>query len=180
VSEFLPALAFTLPQEGGYANDPVDAGGETYRGVARNKHPEWEGWPIVDDLKAWPGFPHNLAGNAEIQDMVVKFYQRSFWNPLLAQIKDQAIANKIFDLGVNEGQKEITLITQRACNDCGQETEVDGKLGSATIKSINAADPDQLMKAIKINANLFYDQIEKSHPSWKKRFDHNWRKRVNA
>ena len=34
-----------------YSNNPQDAGGETVWGIARNKHPEWGGWPIVDQLK---------------------------------------------------------------------------------------------------------------------------------
>lgn len=32
-----------LIHEGGYSNDPIDLGGETYKGIARNAHPNWQG-----------------------------------------------------------------------------------------------------------------------------------------
>jgi lysozyme family protein len=32
--------------EGGWANNPADSGGETFRGIARNFHKSWPGWAI--------------------------------------------------------------------------------------------------------------------------------------
>jgi len=37
--------------EGGYNFYKEDKGGETYKGIARNFHPEWEGWKIIDKYK---------------------------------------------------------------------------------------------------------------------------------
>jgi hypothetical protein len=34
--------------EGGYGNDPSDAGGETYCGISRISHPNWPGWQFID------------------------------------------------------------------------------------------------------------------------------------
>lgn len=34
------AINFVLPQEGGYVNDPNDAGGETNFGISKRKYPE--------------------------------------------------------------------------------------------------------------------------------------------
>lgn len=36
---FYNALAFTIPREGGYVNDPDDPGGETKWGVSKRYHP---------------------------------------------------------------------------------------------------------------------------------------------
>jgi type VI secretion system secreted protein VgrG len=38
---FLKAFNTTMTFEGGYANDPDDAGGETYMGISRRYHPDW-------------------------------------------------------------------------------------------------------------------------------------------
>ena len=37
--------------EGGYVNDPSDAGGETYLGISRKANPYWKGWEMVDTIK---------------------------------------------------------------------------------------------------------------------------------
>ena len=73
MSQFLSALAFTLSEEGGYANVAGDTGGETYRGISRNNFSSWEGWPVIDSMRLNPEFPRCLSSNAEIQDAVVKF-----------------------------------------------------------------------------------------------------------
>ncbi|RYD50653.1 MAG: hypothetical protein EOP52_13405, partial [Sphingobacteriales bacterium] len=36
MADFLTAYKRTAVAEGGYANDPDDLGGETYKGIARN------------------------------------------------------------------------------------------------------------------------------------------------
>ena len=41
-------LIFT---EGGYVNDPDDAGGETYLGISRKHNPKWDGWKKIDSFK---------------------------------------------------------------------------------------------------------------------------------
>jgi len=48
---FSPAYAIVKVNEGGYVNDPVDKGGETYAGIARNIFGSWEGWSIIDAKK---------------------------------------------------------------------------------------------------------------------------------
>lgn len=187
MADFLKALAFTLTEEGGWCHVVGDSGGETYRGISRVNHPTWFGWLIIDSLRSAPDFPEDIHGmnqrfasSPELQDAVVKFYRTNFWSPLYAAIQDQAVATKVFDLGVNEGRKEITLIAQRALVDCGQDVIVDGAFGSATLKAINASNAERLLELIKFHANKFYDEIEVEHPSYKMKFDKSWRRRVDA
>ena len=61
MAQFEPAFEKTMKFEGGYANNPADRGGETYRGIARKIWPGWNGWPLVDAAKQKAGFPGNLA-----------------------------------------------------------------------------------------------------------------------
>ena len=51
MADFTKAYALTAAYEGGYVDDPEDAGGETYRGISRRYHPSWQGWQIIDTLK---------------------------------------------------------------------------------------------------------------------------------
>ncbi len=48
---FAEALKHTLEFEGGYANDPADRGGETFRGISRKNWPRWSGWDLIDQVK---------------------------------------------------------------------------------------------------------------------------------
>lgn len=51
MADFNKAHLEVMGNEGGYANNPADSGGETYKGIARKFHPAWPGWKMVDDLK---------------------------------------------------------------------------------------------------------------------------------
>ena len=48
---FNKSLEFSLQMEGLYCDEPGDAGGETYRGIARVYHPHWVGWELIDSYK---------------------------------------------------------------------------------------------------------------------------------
>ena len=50
MADFNQAFDITMGHEGGYANNKLDTGGETYRGVSRNNWPDWEGWRLIDRL----------------------------------------------------------------------------------------------------------------------------------
>ena len=56
-----------IKHEGYYANVEGDRGGETYMGVARNLHPDWEGWKYIDAYKETYG---KIKWNFKIDSMV--------------------------------------------------------------------------------------------------------------
>lgn len=84
MAEFLPALQKVLAHEDEYINDPDDLGGETYKGIARNRHSKWSGWVRIDMSKGQPGFPANLEKDAKLQEEIALFYQVNFWDTLSA------------------------------------------------------------------------------------------------
>ena len=47
-NNFDKALEILLANEGQYANDKEDLGGETYCGISRKFNPSWAGWQIID------------------------------------------------------------------------------------------------------------------------------------
>lgn len=134
MANFTIALKKVLKNEGGYANNPNDAGGETYKGISRKNHPTWTGWISIDQIKkAHPkGFKTILEHTPELQDKVKDFYKRRFWDELcLDTCGNQELANQAFDMAVNAGIKAGVKILQKVLG-----IPADGILGNVTKKAI--------------------------------------------
>lgn len=134
MANFTIALKKVLKNEGGYANNPNDAGGETYKGISRKNHPTWAGWISIDQIKkAHPkGFKTILEHTPELQDKVKDFYKRRFWDELcLDTCGNQELANQAFDMAINAGVKAGVKILQKVLG-----IPADGILGNVTKKAI--------------------------------------------
>ncbi len=138
---FSEALKHTLEFEGGYANDPADRGGETFRGVSRKNWPHWGGWKLIDQAKgrgfktrrAIDGF---FAQNAEMEALVADFYGENFWRPFERLGLPPRIAAKLFDAAVNVGVSRAVKILQETLGGLGAHLTADGKSGPLTIAAI--------------------------------------------
>lgn len=152
MANFEQALKKTLEHEGGYVNDPDDPGGETYKGIARKMHPNWEGWGIIAKrgLKA-----------PELDAAVADFYRKEFWKFDL--VTSQLIAESIFDFGVNAGMSTSVRLAQRVL-----EIDADGVLGANTIKAINEANEEAFLAAYTVAKVYRYVSICKNRPTSKK------------
>jgi len=104
MADYKTAIKRILQHEGGYVNDPKDNGGETYKGISRKNWPKWTGWAFVDHAKKTPGFEKQLNANVQLQDSVISFYKREFWDKIGGDmIASQTISNNLVDAAVNEG-----------------------------------------------------------------------------
>ena len=149
--------------EGGYANNPNDRGGETYRGVARNFNPNWSGWVIVDQIKTTdpPDLDDALKANAHLQTAVQSFYIANYWNVnSTGDINDQQIADQVFDTSVNSGTGRGAQFLQQAAG-----VTVDRMVGPNTLAAVNAADPQTLYNAFIDLRRQFYENIIANNPS---------------
>ncbi len=189
MADFHTAFAITSGYEGGYANVRGDAGGETYRGVARNSHPSWPGWNIVDSLREKAGFPKNLDRDTELQQLVEDLYKSDYWDKIWGDKQpDQAIANEMFDTAVNMGVARAVTFVQSGLNllNCNQndykDLLEDGRFGSITftaLKKYPAKDRKRyLLKAMVILRGMHYITIMRGNPTQEK-FAHGWLNRVN-
>lgn len=157
MANFNAAHAKVMGNEGDYANNPADVGGETYKGIARKFWPNWSGWKYVDAVKAnaipQPAYDTTayrsyashlnccLAGLASLQQIVLDFYRQNFWDKYrLSEIHDQTVAVWLYDHVVNGGGRGAMWM-QAAVG-----VVADGKIGPATIAAINAADPEKLLQ----------------------------------
>ncbi len=64
-----------IKYEGYYANVTGDKGGETYMGVARKLHPDWEGWKYIDAYKEMHG---KIRWNFKIDIPELNQWSKSF------------------------------------------------------------------------------------------------------
>lgn len=138
---FAQAFAATMQHEGGYADNPKDRGGETYMGIARNKHPRWLGWRVIDECLQH-GEPLSLS--AELADMVRAFYHAEFWRPLRCHLIDPVspeVAAELFEASVNCGPGNGVKFLQRALNALNSretlyaDLDVDGGMGPTTVRA---------------------------------------------
>lgn len=109
MANFNTALAKILKREGGYANDPNDKGGETYKGISRRANPDAKMWILIDNYKKECGginadFKNKLAKDKNITNEVNNIYKTKYWNPFqLDKVLNQKVAEQIFDDAVNRG-----------------------------------------------------------------------------
>lgn len=144
MANFLCAYKLLDGREGGYSNDPLDAGGETYRGIARNYWPAWAGWLKLDLLKSHPEFPDVAEINPDLRSAAGVFYKGRFWDALhLDDYTSQDLANYLFDTAVNFGfgsddKPRTSHWLQESLNEMGAGLTVDGKIGPSTLSAVKA------------------------------------------
>ena len=131
-------LPYILKFEGGFVNDPADAGGATNKGVTiatwRQVGYDKDGGGDIDvaDLK--------MLTDADVRNRVLK---PAFWDRWKAdRIKSQGVANILVDWVWGSGKHGI-VIPQRLLG-----VVPDGIVGEKTLAAVNAADPRQLFDAI--------------------------------
>lgn len=136
--------------EGGYANDPNDRGGETYKGIARKIDSKWTGWSVIDSIKKKVGtsasaIDKEAATNELLQASVSTYYKVNYWDVLnLDGINDQRICSKLYDIGVNMGTGRSGLFVQRCLNVMNRngttfsDLKLDGQIGAKTVAIINS------------------------------------------
>lgn len=142
-------LPFILKWEGGFVNDPADAGGATNKGVTlttwRNIGYDKDGDGDIDvqDLK--------LLSSADVRDRVLKPHYWDRWKADL--IQSQKVANILVDWVWGSGKHGI-VIPQKLLG-----VADDGIVGDKTLSAVNFADPDQLFDAIFQARVDFFNEI---------------------
>ena len=132
MADFNPAFERMIRDEGGFVlhNVPGDRGGQTYAGIARNMHPKWPGWALIDRAETPPA------------QMVHDFYRINFWDDIRGnEITHQAVASDIFNFYVNTGRPAKVLAQVVA------GVTPDGAFGPRTLAALNGVDPEKFVLA---------------------------------
>ena len=139
--KFNKAINVILANEGGYVNDPKDAGGESKYGISKKSYPKL-------DIK-----------NLTIEGAKAIYY-RDFWEgQKYKEFKSDQLATKVFDLAVNVGTSRAHRILQRALRAVGNTIKEDGIIGQITLLAVNSSNENELLAAIKSEAAGYYRSI---------------------
>jgi lysozyme family protein len=185
MADFKKAYEKTMGHEGGYTDDPNDAGGETYKGISRVYNPSWSGWEIIDQCKQEQNFPKNLDQLQDLQESGEKFYKQRYWDVNRLDEFPQTIAEEMFDTGVNMGIGRAARFLQKALNYMNRngklfdELIIDGKIGPASLNALSKCvkDEDVLLSMLNTLQGQHYFSYMDKHPSQKK-YARGWFRRV--
>jgi len=162
---FTHALNELFNWEGGYSNDPVDAGGATNHGISLRFYKEnIDRYADADDIK-------NLSPEA-----IEKIYKDYFWDSSgVDRLQSYALASKVFDGVVLHGRRTGVKMLQKALGD----VRVDGILGPKTAGAANTSDTRRLLAKLRKERLDYVEAIVDANPPWKK-FEKGWTLRALA
>jgi lysozyme family protein len=166
----------TMGYEGGYAFDPDDRGGETYKGISRKHNPHWEGWKIIDIYKgqsmAFRDGYDILYRDKGLNKKVMDFYESEYWTKPHFDAVDiiwETLAEKMFDTGVNVGTGRVAKWLQSTLNLLNRNDKyyrditVDGGIGPKTLKTLEAAmgcnPKDRILTVLVLHQGEHYKSI---------------------
>lgn len=193
MADFFSALKKIILMEGGYIDDPEDAGGETYKGISRVYNPSWSGWEKIDRIKERYGggdclIPTLMATDTELLQDVSSFYKTLYWDRFQGdRIPLQEVAEELFDISVQMGIHKAVLFLQESLNllnrnqtTCPDIVE-DGILGPKTLKALQTYlqkdHAGYLLKLLNLLQGIHYMKYMKKVPAQEK-YARGWLKRI--
>jgi lysozyme family protein len=150
MADFRMAFLFTLQHEDSTRSGKVtmDAGGRTRFGIAEKFHPD-----LPEEFFTGPA--EDALAEAE------KIEEREYWCRLrLAEVENQNLANKLFDMAVNMGVRQAAVYAQRAAH-----VVEDGVIGAKTLAAINGADPIPYYRALCELSAAHYRHVAAVNPA---------------
>lgn len=161
MSDFYTAYLFVHNNERGIVNHPADPGGVTNDGISLRYLSK------MGDLD----FDMDNDGDIDADDVLSLDSERktlaykAIWTECGAwRIRHQVTATKFFDMCVNMGTRQATLILQRACKANGFPVEEDGALGPETHKALASCGAG-LVPAMRSEAAGFYRTLAAQKPN---------------
>ena len=132
MAEFTPAVEIVLAHEGGLTNAAVasvDSGGITNFGISLKLLQRTNPKASADELEE--------SIRSLTRDQAIEIYRKLFWLDVYAQITEQSVANKIFDMAVNMGTEAAHSIVKASLNFKNST----GFIGGPTVTAINNMAP---------------------------------------
>ena len=148
---FEKALQKVLQLEGGLTlhKNPTEQA-ETYAGIYRKAHPNWQGWNYIDkDLT--PPF-----------ELVETFYYENFYKPF-EKIQNETIRDLLFEFAVNASVRTAVKLLQKVVG-----AEPDGILGEKTLQKLNEylteKSEEDFIKDFTLARIAFYTNLANKNP----------------
>ena len=169
---------WVLKWEGGYVNDPNDAGGETNKGITLST---WKsaGYDVSEKIaevttKSGKKYKNVTKSLYEMTDeQFIKILKERFWDRWQAdKIKSQSVAEMLVQwmwgsgiTGIKEAQKVLGIVS-------------DGVVGTKTLEAVNNRNPKELWETLKKAREQFFRNLVAQKPQNQK-FLNGWLNRLN-
>lgn len=161
---FARALPILLRSEGGYVNDPDDAGGATNYGITEKTYHAW--------LRR---HERPLRGVQEITaEEVHAIYWRSYWTPAQCDRLPWPLSLIHFDAAVNCGVGAAAKQLQRALG-----VQDDGLIGPLTLSRAASAGPRECYRYL-LERTFFYRGLARQNPTQQKFLAGGWLARLES
>lgn len=166
MADFEKALKLVLKWEGGYVNHPNDPGGHTNLGIT---------YYTFERYASVIGVAPSISNLKQLsKENAAKIYKIGFWDKIKGdQIKDQQVANLIFDSYVNMGNMAVRIVQRQL------KLLSDGKFGERTLSAVNFDDPKSLFNRIKYSRASFYAGLISNKPKLQV-FERGWNNRIDS
>lgn len=122
-------------------------------------------------------FPDLDIPNLTIEQ-AIQIYEKKYWAPLYSQITEQAVANKLFDAGVFQGQGTAVKILQKVLEP-QFGLVVDCNFGPKTLEAVNQSEPLSLLMAYKTALVAHVVQVATNNPH-DRPYVADWVRRINS
>lgn len=152
MASFTQAYNRVLRAEGGYQNDPRDTGNYNSRGQLVGTNLGISA-PVYE---SWIGRPPTEADMRAITEATARaIYRARFWDRIRGDsIRDQAVADILFDGVVNHGVGRGVRLAQKVLN-----LTQDGVFGDSTLQAVNRANPRKFYNDYREERIRFYRQL---------------------
>lgn len=161
-----------IDREGGYSNHPADRGGPTRWGVTEQRA---RAYGYRGDMRVYP------------REHAVKVYREMYWHrPGFDAVAPAALAEELFDIGVNMGPTVAGMMLQRCLNVLNQgaahyaDLHADGSCGPLTIAALDAyrrrrgvEGDERLLLAVRSLRGARYIEISEQRPA-NEAFTYGW------
>ena len=169
MADVMKLAPFVLSYEGGFVNDPDDAGGATNKGVT---------------LATWRRVGYDKDGDGDIdvadlklisdEEAVNAVLRPHYWNRWKAdQINSQSLANILVDWVWGSGKHGIVIPLRML------GVQADGIVGPKTLAALNGVDAKVFFDQMKVEREMFFRRIVEAKPTQKK-FLKGWLRRLNG
>jgi len=159
-------LDHTLTLEGGYVNDPDDAGGETNYGITRR---------VYEAYLAERG--RELSADESMRDIsmddVNDIYRNQYWDILHCDSLPDGIDLLLADFAVNSGAMRAATTLQRIVG-----VEPDGHIGPITLDAVAEKTNEELLHELFICRRKHYFKISSIRNN--RKFLRGWYNRLNS
>jgi lysozyme family protein len=140
LDNFPTCLDFTLTQEGGFVDNPLDSGRATNLGITAETLSNWLGRGVsTQDIKT---LPRSVAG---------QIYRRDYWGAVSGDGLPSGVDLMTFDHAVNTGPGTSVRLLQRLL-----KLPQDGAVGPVTLGSIRAHDPHWVVAMLAVAQGDYY------------------------